>query len=43
MVDVAKYFLEFTADESCGKCSSCREGSQALLEILEKSAAARAK
>ncbi|HPD46075.1 MAG TPA: NADH-ubiquinone oxidoreductase-F iron-sulfur binding region domain-containing protein [Anaerohalosphaeraceae bacterium] len=36
MVDVAKYFLEFTADESCGKCSSCREGSQALLEILEK-------
>jgi NADH:ubiquinone oxidoreductase subunit F (NADH-binding)/(2Fe-2S) ferredoxin len=36
MVDIAKYFLEFTSDESCGKCSSCREGSLALLEIIEK-------
>ena len=36
IVDVAKYFTEFTNDESCGKCSSCREGSTALLEILEK-------
>ncbi|MBE0536607.1 MAG: FAD-dependent oxidoreductase [Phycisphaerae bacterium] len=36
MVDLAKYFLEFTADESCGKCSSCREGAQALYEILSK-------
>lgn len=36
IVDVAKYFTEFTNDESCGKCSSCREGSMALLEILEK-------
>ena len=36
IVDIAKYFLEFTADESCGKCSSCREGVAALLEILEK-------
>ncbi len=36
MVDLAKYFLSFTNDESCGKCSSCREGSAALLEILTK-------
>ena len=36
MVDIAKYFLEFTSDESCGKCSSCREGAAALLEILER-------
>lgn len=36
MVDVAKYFVSFTADESCGKCSSCRDGSQALLDILER-------
>ncbi len=36
MVDIAKYFLKFTSDESCGKCSSCREGSLALLEILER-------
>ena len=36
VVDVAKYFLEFTHDESCGKCSSCRDGSTALLEILER-------
>ena len=36
MVDVAKYFVEFTNDESCGKCSSCRDGSSALLAILER-------
>ena len=36
IVDVARYFLEFTTDESCGKCSSCRDGAAALLEILEK-------
>ncbi len=36
MVDLAKYFLEFTSDESCGKCASCREGSSAMLEILTK-------
>ncbi len=35
IVDVAKYFIEFTTDESCGKCSSCRDGSAALLAILE--------
>lgn len=36
MVDIAKYFLEFTSDESCGKCTSCRDGSVALIEILER-------
>ena len=36
VVDIAKYFLEFTNDESCGKCTSCREGSGVLLEILQK-------
>lgn len=36
MVDIAKYFIEFTKDESCGRCTSCREGLAALLEILEK-------
>lgn len=36
VVDVAKYFIEFTSDESCGKCSSCRDGSAALLVILER-------
>ncbi len=34
MVDVARFFLEFTADESCGKCTPCREGTQRLLDIL---------
>jgi NADH:ubiquinone oxidoreductase subunit F (NADH-binding)/(2Fe-2S) ferredoxin len=34
VVDIAKFFLQFTNDESCGKCSICREGSQALLEVL---------
>jgi len=36
VVDVARYFLKFTNDESCGRCSSCREGSEALLEVLDK-------
>ena len=36
MVDVAKYFLTFTNDESCGKCTSCREGSAAMLEVLNR-------
>jgi NADH:ubiquinone oxidoreductase subunit F (NADH-binding) len=36
MVDVAKFFLEFTADESCGKCTPCREGTQQLLHILKR-------
>ncbi len=36
MVDIAKYFIQFTSEESCGKCSSCREGSLALLDILTR-------
>ena len=36
MVDIAKFFLEFTVDESCGKCTPCRIGTKRLLEILEK-------
>ncbi|MHC4212599.1 MAG: NADH-ubiquinone oxidoreductase-F iron-sulfur binding region domain-containing protein [Planctomycetota bacterium] len=36
MVDMAKYFLEFTCDESCGKCFSCREGALAIYEILKR-------
>jgi NADH:ubiquinone oxidoreductase subunit F (NADH-binding) len=36
MVDIARYFIKFTNDESCGRCNSCREGSEALLEILNK-------
>ena len=36
MVDIAKFFLEFTADESCGKCTPCRIGTRRLLEIMEK-------
>ena len=36
MVDVAKFFLEFTIDESCGKCTPCRIGTRRLYEILEK-------
>ncbi len=35
MVDVAKYFMEFLKDESCGKCFSCRKGTQRMYEILE--------
>ena len=36
MVDIAKFFLEFTVDESCGKCTPCRIGTKRMLEILEK-------
>jgi NADH:ubiquinone oxidoreductase subunit F (NADH-binding)/NAD-dependent dihydropyrimidine dehydrogenase PreA subunit len=36
MVNMAKFFLEFTAEESCGKCTPCRIGNQRLLEILSK-------
>jgi len=36
MVDIAKFFLEFTAEESCGKCTPCRIGTKRLLELLEK-------
>lgn len=36
MVDIAKFFLEFTVDESCGKCTPCRIGTKRLHELLEK-------
>jgi len=36
MVDIAKFFLEFTVDESCGKCTPCRIGIKRMLEILER-------
>ena len=36
MVDIAKFFLEFTVDESCGKCAPCRIGTRRLYELLEK-------
>ncbi|MBQ3551736.1 MAG: NADH-quinone oxidoreductase subunit NuoF [Clostridia bacterium] len=36
MVNIAKFFLEFTCDESCGKCPPCRIGTRRMLEILEK-------
>ena len=36
MVDLAKFFLEFTVDESCGKCTPCRVGTKRLLELLDK-------
>ena len=36
MVDIAKFFLNFTVDESCGKCTPCRVGTKRLLEMLDK-------
>lgn len=36
MVDIAKFFLEFTVDESCGKCTPCRIGTKRLLELLDR-------
>ncbi len=36
MVNIAKFFLEFTQDESCGKCTPCREGTKRMLEILTR-------
>ena len=36
MVDIAKFFLQFTVDESCGKCPPCRIGTKRMLEILER-------
>ena len=36
MVDIAKFFLDFTVDESCGKCTPCRVGTKRLYEMLEK-------
>jgi NADH:ubiquinone oxidoreductase subunit F (NADH-binding)/(2Fe-2S) ferredoxin/NAD-dependent dihydropyrimidine dehydrogenase PreA subunit len=42
MVDIARFFLEFTVEESCGKCTPCREGTKRMLEILEKIADGKA-
>lgn len=36
MVDMARFFMDFIQDESCGKCTPCREGTKRLLELLEK-------
>ncbi|MGI6157914.1 MAG: NADH-quinone oxidoreductase subunit NuoF [Saccharofermentanales bacterium] len=36
MVDIARFFLDFTVDESCGQCVPCREGTKRMLEILDK-------
>ncbi len=42
MVDIAKFFLEFTVDESCGKCTPCRIGTKRMYEMLEKITAGKA-
>ena len=36
MVEVARFFMNFTQNESCGKCVLCREGTKRMLEILER-------
>lgn len=43
MVDVARYFLQFTAQESCGKCTFCRVGIRRMLELLDKLTSGRGK
>jgi NADH-quinone oxidoreductase subunit F len=43
MVDIARYFLQFTQDQSCGKCTFCRIGTKRMLELLERLCAGRAK
>jgi len=43
MVDMAKYFLEFTTSESCGRCTACREGLQAMYQILTNICAGQGK
>ena len=43
MVDLAKYFLEFTVEESCGKCAPCRIGTKRMLEILTRITEGRGK
>ncbi len=42
MVDVARFFITFTQDESCGKCLPCREGTRQMLELLNKICAGKA-
>jgi NADH-quinone oxidoreductase subunit F len=43
MVDVARFFLKFTQNESCGKCTFCRVGTKRMLEILERICAGKGK
>jgi NADH:ubiquinone oxidoreductase subunit F (NADH-binding)/(2Fe-2S) ferredoxin len=43
MIDIAKFFLKFTVDESCGKCTPCREGTRQMLSILERIASGKGK
>jgi NADH:ubiquinone oxidoreductase subunit F (NADH-binding)/NADH:ubiquinone oxidoreductase subunit E/Pyruvate/2-oxoacid:ferredoxin oxidoreductase delta subunit len=43
MVDIARYFLSFTQDQSCGKCTFCRVGTKRMLEILDKIASGKGK
>ncbi|HPH94805.1 MAG TPA: NADH-quinone oxidoreductase subunit NuoF [Anaerolineaceae bacterium] len=43
MVDIARFFMEFTQDESCGKCTPCRVGTRRILEILERICAGKGK
>lgn len=43
MVDIAKFFLEFTVDESCGKCTPCRVGTKRIYEMLDKISKGNAK
>src|SRR5690606_26538638 len=42
MVDIARFFLDFTVEESCGKCVPCREGTKRMLEMLEDIVAGKA-
>ena len=42
MVDIARFFLDFTVDESCGKCSPCRIGTKRMMELLDKITEGRA-
>jgi NADH-quinone oxidoreductase subunit F len=42
MVDIARYFLQFTQDQSCGKCTFCRIGTKRMLDILHKLCAGKA-
>jgi NADH:ubiquinone oxidoreductase subunit F (NADH-binding)/Pyruvate/2-oxoacid:ferredoxin oxidoreductase delta subunit len=43
MVDIARYFLQFTQDQSCGKCTFCRVGTRRMLDILERLCAGQGK
>src|SRR5438045_6018625 len=43
MVDIARYFLQFTQNQSCGKCTFCRIGTKRMLEILERLCAGKGK